>query len=72
MKTILGTDQLHTIRTAAETLRVSPRFIRQLVADEMIPVLRLGPRKVRIRPRDLDQFIETGATGARTPMRRRK
>jgi excisionase family DNA binding protein len=67
---ILGTDQLHTIRTAAQVLRVTEERVRQLVKSGALPSITLGPRLTRIRPSDLSIYIAAGCPAAR-PARRR-
>lgn len=53
---------------AAEYLGVSPRFIRRLVHDRRVPFLRLG-RHIRLRPEDLDAYVEAGLVEPIGPMR---
>ena len=48
---------LLTVPEAAEYLRFSVRSVRQLIADGLLPVVRIGAR-VRLRPSDLSQFVE--------------
>jgi excisionase family DNA binding protein len=48
---------LLTVPEAADHLRFSVRTVRQLIADGLLPVVRIGVR-VRIRPTDLCRFVE--------------
>lgn len=50
--------QLLTLRQAAERLQVSMSTIRRRVDEGEIPVVRIG-RNIRVRPEDLEEYIET-------------
>jgi excisionase family DNA binding protein len=57
---------LLTATDVARELNVSRSFAYQLLQRGTIPVVRLG-RAVRVRPQDLDAFIEASvSTGAQT------
>jgi excisionase family DNA binding protein len=46
----------------AQLLSISKAFAYQLMAAGKIPVVRLG-RSVRVRPEDLEKYIETSVAG---------
>ena len=48
---------LLTVPEVAEHLRFSLRTTRQIIADGLLPVVRIGGR-VRVRPADLYEFVE--------------
>lgn len=52
-------DELLTIEEAATFLKMSPRYVRRLVAERRIAFHRLG-RSVRLKPSDLAAFIDAG------------
>lgn len=49
--------RLLTVEEVAELLRLSTRQVRRMIAEERLPVTRLG-RAVRIRPEVLAALIE--------------
>ena len=49
--------QLLTLEDACERLQVSEATIRRLVKDGELRVVRIG-RAIRVRPEDLDAFID--------------
>lgn len=55
-----------TVAEVAETLRVSERFVRKLIADGRLPVVKVGVRVVRVRRSDLNQVFRP----ARVPTQR--
>jgi excisionase family DNA binding protein len=55
--------QLLDKKTAAERLKVSPRFINRLVDERRIRFYRVG-RFIRLDVTDLDAFIESGVVEA--------
>jgi excisionase family DNA binding protein len=69
---------LLTVEEVAETLSVSPAYVRRrLVFEKRIPYVKVG-RHVRIDGRDLEDFIDRGRVtpagykGASAPPKRRK
>lgn len=48
-----------TTDEAAAYMKVTPRFIRRLVAERRITYLKVG-RLVRFEPRHLDEFLARG------------
>jgi excisionase family DNA binding protein len=60
--------ELLTVEQAASILNVSIRFIRRLVAERRIAVVRLG-RHIRFARSDLDAFIAAGREEVFTPQR---
>lgn len=46
--------QLITVSDGAARAGVSPVTLRRWIADGFLPAYRLGPRSIRIDPRDLD------------------
>jgi excisionase family DNA binding protein len=47
-----------SIADAAEQLGVHPRTLRRYIRDEKLAVLRLSPQVVRVRPEDIEAFLE--------------
>ena len=56
--------RLLDVAGAAEHLTVSEHFVRRLVRERRIPVVKIG-RHVRFRLEDLDAFVEQGRREAR-------
>src|SRR5262245_1705425 len=54
---------LLTAAEASAYLTVGPRFIRRIISERRVPVVRLG-RHVRIAQSDLDDFVATNRTPA--------
>jgi excisionase family DNA binding protein len=52
-----GVDPLLTVADVAKILRLSVRSVRRLIAENQVPVIRIG-RAVRVRPEDLGAFID--------------
>ena len=52
-------DTLLTVEEAAEVFNTTPRFVRRLVAERRIVVVRLG-RHVRIPHSAVVEFIQAG------------
>ncbi|WP_408886991.1 helix-turn-helix domain-containing protein [Limobrevibacterium gyesilva] len=53
---------LLTVGEVADRLQVHPRSVRRWIADDRMPVVRLG-RAVRIRTTDVDRIIAGGGLG---------
>ncbi len=51
------TDPLLTVKEVAARLQVSPEQVRRLIRAGDLPSVDLGPRTVRIRPADLEDFL---------------
>lgn len=59
-------DRFLTLQEVAERLNVSIRYVRSLRQSKALPVVRLSPRCLRVRPEDLDRLVEERmATGSR-------
>jgi len=52
-------DELLDVDAVAERLMTSPRFVRQLIYERRIAVVKVG-RHVRISAADLAEFIAAG------------
>jgi excisionase family DNA binding protein len=54
------TLDLYTVTETAATLGVSEKLVFSWVKDEILPAIRLGPRRrlIRIRRIDLEAFVE--------------
>ncbi len=50
--------ELVTVRQAARRLGVAERVLRQAVRSGDLPAFRLGQRTVRLKPTDLDDWIQ--------------
>lgn len=51
-------DRLLTLRQVAAALSVSVRYVRSLRQSGALPVVRLGPKLLRVRPQDLKRFLD--------------
>jgi excisionase family DNA binding protein len=50
--------ELMTVRQAARKLGVAERVLRQAVRSGELPAFRLAQRTVRVKPADLDDWIQ--------------
>lgn len=60
--------QLWDIDTAARETGLTSRYIRRLVAERRIPIVKIG-RLVRLRPADVAALIEASTRPAREAVR---
>lgn len=51
-------DDLLTLRQVAKRINSTIRYVRQVRQSGALPVIRLSPRRLRVRPEDLERFIE--------------
>ena len=58
------TDQLLTMPQAAERLQVSLSTLRRIIDKGELPIVKINSRNVRVRPEDLDTYIEAKIEGA--------
>lgn len=49
-----------TVGEVAAELRISPWKVRQLIAAEQLPAVRLGPRLLRVPREALEQWLRAG------------
>ena len=61
---------LLSLHQVADRLHVSVRYVRTLRQSGALPVVRLSPRCLRVRPEDLDRLIEE-RMASRRPRRAR-
>ncbi len=54
-----------TIKEATKELRVSERFLRQIIRDGRIPSYRLSPRTLRVDLREVRNYMRLVAEGDR-------
>ena len=59
-KTISMSENLLSIKEAAEYLQVSPNTVRNYIAKHGLKAQRVGPKLLKFRRADLDRFIERG------------
>lgn len=57
---------LHKLKDAATQLKVSERFLRQLVGQGRIPFYRLSPRTLRVDLNELREYMRLIAEGKPT------
>ena len=50
-------DRILTTKEAAAMLRISPSTLREWAAKRTIPHFRLGPKTLRFRTVDLEEFL---------------
>ena len=53
----MTSQQLFTLRQAADIACVDPKTIRRRISDGDLRATRLGPRLIRIAEADLDAFL---------------
>ena len=61
----MSTETLKDARYGAERLKLSLNTFYEIAAQGILPpgvIIRLG-RRVRVNPKKLDEFIETGGVG---------
>jgi excisionase family DNA binding protein len=51
-------EQLLTVEQVAEILQLSTVQVYRYLKDGRLPKVKLGRRAVRVRPEDLERFIE--------------
>ena len=51
-----------TVNEIAELLKLNPQTVRNWIDEGALPGVRVGPRRVRVRRADLDQFLAAGRT----------
>ena len=49
---------LLSLRQAAQRIGVAPRVLRQAVRSGALPAFKLGQRTLRVKPTDLDDWIQ--------------
>ena len=53
-------DELLTVAEVAQTLRLNPQTVRNMIDRGEIPAIRVGSRRVRVERSDLDAFLAEG------------
>lgn len=61
--TLRPSDPLLTVAECVEYSGFSPKTIRRWIDREHLPVVRFGPRFVRVRKSDLDGLMQSGIDG---------
>jgi len=51
-----------TVAEIAEQLKMNPQTVRNWIDRGSLPAVRVGPRRVRVRQADLDEFLSKAAT----------
>ena len=46
------------VKEAVKQINVSKRFLELAIEQGLLPVIRLGPRCVRVRPQDLSEYLQ--------------
>ena len=59
--------ELMTLRQAARKLGVAERVLRSAVRSGDLPAFRLGQRTLRVKPADLDDWIQDRRVQSWTP-----
>lgn len=54
----MSIEELLSLPEAAKLVKMSSRALFKIIQEGKLPVIRLGPRNVLIRRRDLEHFIE--------------
>ena len=52
-------DALLTLKQVSSFLGVSTRQVYRLIAEGKIPVLKVGKRSPRVRPSDIEKYLES-------------
>ena len=64
---VKGVDRMLTAAEVAEIIRKPVKFVRdKLLVPGVLKGIKLGGNGWRVRPSDLDRFIDGGATGFRS------
>jgi excisionase family DNA binding protein len=58
-------DEFLTVDEVAILLKLNPQTVRNQIDRGEMPAVRIGPRRVRIRRSELEEFLEAGSTGGR-------
>lgn len=48
-----------SVKQAAAYIGVSERFVRGMIAERVLPYCRVGGKRIIIRRRDIDDFLES-------------
>lgn len=64
-------EEFLTVAQIAELLKVNPQTVYNTIERGDLPAVRFGPRRVRVRRVDLEQFIATSSEKAARPSKRR-
>ena len=57
-------DEFLTVNEIAELLKLNPQTVRNWIDERSLAAVRVGPRRVRVRRSDLDEFLASGRTTA--------
>lgn len=57
-KTLTTSDEMMKVAAAAKYLQVSKALLYQLISRKEIPHIRLSKRRIIIRKRDLEKWLE--------------
>lgn len=60
MSAVPASNQLMTLKQAAEQLQVNLRTIQRYISDGKLKVIRITRKNTRIAPRDWEQFLRAG------------
>lgn len=60
-----GVFEMLSVRQAAEIVGVTGETVRGWIASGLLPARRVGPRLLRIRPEDLEDFLRPKAQAAK-------
>jgi len=58
--------ELLTVTEAAARLKMTPRAVYAAIARRQLPFVKLGARRVRLRPSDLERLIQSNAVEPET------
>lgn len=60
-------DELLTVDEIADGLKVNQQTVRNWIDRGSLKAVRLGPRRVRVKRKDLQAFVDLGAPAAPVP-----
>lgn len=60
--TVESVEPLMTAEEAAAVLRVSPDWVYRAARADDLPCVRMGPRIVRFRRADIEEFVRKGGS----------
>jgi excisionase family DNA binding protein len=64
---VIDVPSLWTLEEVAKRLHLSRRTVERMVAAELLPVIRVGPRTLRVDPNTLEEWLADSTVGGSFP-----